>query len=130
VRFLGGLNHAEVLAWMRRAAMLVLPGVRTATGRIEGLGLVLLEAAATGVPVIGSAVGGIPECVLDRETGFLVRERDVDALAARMGELLDDPLRRQRMGAQGRSLVERRFDARRQTASLEDLYDSVLGRSV
>ena len=79
--------------------------------------------------MIGSALGGIPECVVDGQTGFLVPERDAGALAARMGELLDDPVRRQRMGAQGRMLVERRFEANRQTAALEALYDSLLERA-
>lgn len=128
VQFLGALGHGQVLEWMRRAALLVLPSIRTGTGREEGLGMVLIEAAATGLPVIGSAVGGIPECIVEGQTGYLVPERDAGALAGRIGELLDDPARRQRMGAQGRSLIERRFDARRQTADLEDLYDSVLAR--
>jgi glycosyltransferase involved in cell wall biosynthesis len=114
---------------MRRAAMLVLPGIRTATGRVEGLGMVLLEAAATGVPVIGSKVGGIPECIVDGQSGFLVPERDADALAERIGVLLDDPLLRHRMGAAGRLLVERRFDARQQTQVLEGIYDAVLARA-
>ncbi|SRR5579875_134997 len=126
VRFLGALPHAGVLAWLRRAAMLVLPGIRTATGRVEGLGLVLLEAAATGVPAIGSRVGGMPECIIDGRTGFLVPERDEEALAARMSELLADPAMRQRMGAEGRALVEQRFDLGRQTAALEGFYDAIL----
>ena len=129
VRFLGPLSHAEVLAWMRKAAMLVLPGIRTATGRVEGLGLVLLEAAATGVPAIGSSVGGIPEGVIDGRTGYLVPERDSEALAGRMGELLEDPARRRRMGAEGRALVERSFDIERQTGTLETLYDDVLSNT-
>ena len=126
VRFLGALPHAQVLAWMRKAAMLVLPSVRTASGRVEGLGMVMLEAAATGVPVAGSRVGGIPEGVIDGQTGFLVPERDVDALARRMDDLLGDPALRLRMGAEARALVERRFDIRRQTETLEKLYDAVL----
>lgn len=129
VRFLGALAHADVLAWMRKAAMLVLPGIRTATGRVEGLGLVLLEAAATGVPAIGSRLGGIPEGVMDGRTGYLVPERDPAALAARIGELLDDPAKRYRMGAEGRALVERCFDIERQTAKLETLYDGLLRSS-
>jgi glycosyltransferase involved in cell wall biosynthesis len=128
VEFLGALPHAEVLSSMRKAAMLVLPGIRTATGREEGLGMVLLEAAATGVPIIGSRVGGIPECIVDGKTGFLVPERDEEALARRMAELLEDPARRQGMGAAGRALVEDRFDIDRQTAALENFYDSVLAR--
>lgn len=126
VRFLGAQPHAEVLAWMRRAAALVLPGVRTASGRAEGLGLVLLEAAASGVPVIASRVGGMPEAVTDGQTGFLVPERDVRALAERLAELLDDAPLRRALGAQGRTRVEERFDLRRQTAALESLYDSLL----
>jgi glycosyltransferase involved in cell wall biosynthesis len=128
VEFLGALPHGAVLSWMRRAAMLVLPGIRTATGREEGLGMVLLEAAATGLPIVGSRVGGIPECMLEGETGFLVPERDADALARRMAELLEDPVRRHRMGTAGRALVEDRFDIDRQTAVLENFYDSLLGR--
>ncbi len=126
VDFLGALPHAAVLSWTRKAAMLVLPGVRTGTGREEGLGMVLLEAAATGLPIIGSRVGGIPECILDGQTGFLVPERDEHALAQRMTELLDDPPRRRQMGIAGRALVERQFDIHRQTQALEALYDSLL----
>ena len=126
VRFLGGMPHAQVLAAMRMAAMLVLPSVRTATGREEGLGMVLLEAAATGIPAIGSRIGGIPEGVLDGETGFLVPPRDPAALAARMRNLLADPALRLRMGTAARALVEQRFDLHRQTSLLEDWYDAVL----
>lgn len=126
VRFLGALPHAEVLAWLRRAMLLALPSVRTASGRVEGLGMVLLEAAATGVPVVASDIGGIPECVTEDETGFLVPERDVEALAERMGALLGDAALRLRLGAAARARVEERFDLRQQTRALEDLYDSAL----
>jgi glycosyltransferase involved in cell wall biosynthesis len=129
VEFLGAVRHAEVLSWMRKAAMLVLPSVRTATGRVEGLGMVLLEAAATGLPVIGSRVGGIPECILEGTTGFLVPERDAAALAERMGELLEDTVTRRQMGKEGRALVERRFDIQRQTEALESLYNTLLGEA-
>ena len=126
VHFLGAQAHTEVLAQMRRAAMLVLPSVRTGTGRVEGLGMVLLEAAATGIPVVASRIGGIPEGVLDGRTGFLVPERDIAALTRRMDELLRDPAMRLGMGAQARALVEQRFDIRTQTEVLENLYDEVL----
>jgi len=126
IEFLGALPHAEVLSWTRKAAMLVLPGIRTGSGREEGLGMALLEAAASGVPIIGSRVGGIPECILDGRTGFLVPERDEHALAQKMTELLDDPLERRRMGIAGRELVERQFDIHRQTEALENLYDCLL----
>ena len=123
VVFLGALPHSQVLGWMRRAALLALPSVRTASGRVEGLGMVTLEAAATGVPAIGSNLGGIAETIADGETGFLVPERDPTALAARMGELLADTGLRRRMGVAARRRVERDFDITRQTAALETLYD-------
>ena len=126
VRFLGALSYSEALGWMRKAAMLVLPSVRTVSGRIEGLGMVLLEAAATGVPTIATRIGGIPEGVVDNETGFLVPERDEKALAERIGVLLDDRARRLSMGTRARALVEERFDLRRQTDVLETHYDRVL----
>jgi colanic acid/amylovoran biosynthesis glycosyltransferase len=126
VRFLGPQPQQAVLDWMRKAAMLVLPSVRTGTGRIEGLGMVVLEAAASGVPVIGSDIGGIPEAIIDGETGFLAPERDHEALALRMAQLLNDPDLRRRMGAAARALMERRFDLVAQTRTLETLYDEVL----
>jgi glycosyltransferase involved in cell wall biosynthesis len=129
VRFLGALPHDQVLAWMRKAAMLVLPSVRTATGRVEGLGMVLLEAAATGVPAVGSNIGGIPEGILDGRTGFLAPEKDVDALARRMADLLDDTALRHEMGARARAFVAERFDIHRQTELLEEFYDSLLPAS-
>lgn len=129
VRFLGAQPHAGVLEWLHRAAMLVLPSVRTRTGRMEGLGMVLLEAAAAGVPVIGTRHGGIPEVVRDGETGYLVPERDIDALAGRIEELLRDRDGQRRMGRQARALVEARFDIQAQTEALEALYDEALERA-
>ena len=128
VDFLGALPHAEVLAQIRRAAMLVLPSTNTRTGRVEGLGMVLLEAAATGVPVVASRVGGIPEVVEDLQTGLLVPERDVEALHACMARLLNQPETRRQLGASARALVEERFDIRAQGRKLEALYDGVLAR--
>lgn len=127
ISFLGARPHAEVLGWMQRASMVVLPSVKTQSGREEGLGLVLLEAAASGVPGVGTRIGGIPEGIVEGETGFLVPERDVASLAIAMGTLLANQPLRQRMGAAARSRVEQFFDIRRQTARLEDIYDAVLG---
>ena len=90
--------------------------------------MVLLEAAATGVPVVASRVGGIPEGVVDGQTGLLAPERDVGALHVCMAALLDQPDTRRRMGAAARALVETRFDIRRQGERLEDLYDAVRSR--
>ncbi|BBX69649.1 glycosyltransferase family 4 protein [Mycolicibacterium psychrotolerans] len=69
---------------------------------VEGLGIVYLEASATGVPVVAGRSGGAPETVLDGETGLVVDGWDVGAIAAAVGDLLADPARAAAMGAAGR----------------------------
>jgi glycosyltransferase involved in cell wall biosynthesis len=123
--FLGALPHEEVIRWVRRAAVIALPSVRARNGDAEGLPIVLLEAAAHGVPVLASRHAGIPEATVDGETGYLVGERDVAALSGRLDELMRDGWLRRRMGAQARALVEERFDIQTQAASLESFYDGL-----
>ncbi len=126
VRFHGAEPHGVVCEWLARSAMLVLPSVETQQGRAEGLGMVLLEAAAAGVPVVATRCGGIAEIVEDGETGYLVPQRDRSALAKRILALLSDPEARTAMGQRARWHAERRFDLGRQTRALEDLYESLL----
>ena len=96
----------------------------------EGFGLVLLEAMAQGLPVVGSAVSAIPEVVVDGETGLLCPPRDVHALAAAIRLLLADPERRARMGVAGRVRVEAHFSAARMVEETIALYQAVLGRPI
>lgn len=125
VQFLGARPPGEVAGWMRRAALLAVPSVTARDGDAEGLPTVIVEAAASGVPAVGTAHAGIPEAIIDGRTGFVVPERDAGALAARLSALLGDVALRARMGAAARTLAEARFDARRQIALLEDHYDRV-----
>jgi glycosyltransferase involved in cell wall biosynthesis len=125
VRFLGNLPPDEVAAWMRRAWLIAVPSVTARDGDSEGLPTVAVEAAASALPAIVSAHSGLPEAVVDGETGFVVPEGDAAALAARIAELLAAPDLRVRMGAAARRLAEGRFDALKQAAALERLYDAV-----
>ena len=125
VRFLGALPAAEVAEWMRRAALLAATSVTALDGDAEGLPTVIVEAAAAGLPAVGTVHSGIPEAIVDGETGFLVPENDPAALAERIGNLLGAADLRQRMGAAARRLAEERFDLARQTARLEAIYDEV-----
>jgi glycosyltransferase involved in cell wall biosynthesis len=75
----------------------------------EGLPMSVLEAMAAGVPVVATAVGGVPELVRDDETGLLVPPRDPGALAAALGKLAADPELRRRLGGAGRRRVENEF---------------------
>lgn len=76
---------------------------------MEGLGVSLLQASSAGVPIIASRVGGIPEAVREGENGLLVEPGDPRALGAAIGALLDDPARRQQLGASGRERMNREF---------------------
>jgi glycosyltransferase involved in cell wall biosynthesis len=122
VRFQGARSHPDVMSMMRRAAVLALPSVTAATGDAEGLGMVILEAGALGLPVVATRHGGIPEAVEDGVTGYLVPERDIEQLAKRLAQLLADPALRLSMGTNARALMESRFDLRSQTQKLEEIY--------
>jgi len=127
VRFLGALPSDEVAAWMRRASVLAAPSLTAGDGDAEGLPNVVVEAAASGLPVVAALHSGIPEAVTDGETGFLVPEGDAAALGDRLGALLGSERLCREMGAAARRLAEGRFDRARLTARLEAIYDGVSG---
>jgi L-malate glycosyltransferase len=93
----------------------------------EGLGTSLLDAMACGRPVVATSVGGIPEVVVDGETGLLVPPRDAAALADAIGRLLADPQLRQRMGAAGLQRVTERFTSEIMVRNTERMYRRILG---
>jgi phosphatidylinositol alpha-1,6-mannosyltransferase len=80
---------------------------------VEGLGIVFLEASASGLPVVAGDSGGAPDAVRDGDTGLIVDGRSTTQIAARVSELLLDADRAKSMGAAGREWVERswRWDA-------------------
>lgn len=126
VTFTGALPHVDVMAWMRKASMLVLPSITAKTGDAEGVGMVLLEAAVTGVPVIGTQHGGIPEAIIDEQTGFLVKERDDKQLADRISYLSNNENIRFIMGTNAREFVNQKFNLSQQTTKLENIYQKLL----
>lgn len=128
VSFMGAQPHDVVLGWIRRAAVLAVPSVTASDGDSEGLPIVNLEASSQGVPLVASVSGGIAEAVVHDVTGLLHAERDVAAMAAHLADLLGNPVKRVRFGQNGRQLMEKSFDIRKQSALLEELYLEALGR--
>jgi glycosyltransferase involved in cell wall biosynthesis len=91
----------------------------------EGLGTSLLDAMAAGKPVVATTAGGIPEVVVDGETGFLVPSRDHDAMAAAIVKLLKDDALRNRMGEAGRARARTVFSAERMVQETLRVYQRV-----
>lgn len=126
VRFLGVRDAEGVKNAMQEADFFLAPSVETARGDRESGTLVVKEACATGLPVVASHHGGIPEIVEDGTTGYLVEERDVDALAERLIALARDPGLRLRLGRQSRAKMEREYDTRVRNAELEARFAELL----
>jgi len=103
--------------------------VVTLPSRSEGFGRVLVEAACLEKPVVASRVGGIPEVVVDGETGILVAPDDPTALADALNRLLGDPGLRSKLGAAGRLRATERFSAARHVEGVERVYAEALAEA-
>ncbi|QDT14181.1 glycosyltransferase [Alienimonas californiensis] len=110
VSFLGSRQHAEVAAEMRAARAFVQHSVEAADGDCEGTPVSVVEAGSAGLPVVATRHAGIPDVVIDGETGLLCDERDVAGMAANMAEVLDDPARASLLGAAAATRVRSYFD--------------------
>ncbi|MEV8102725.1 glycosyltransferase family 4 protein [Streptomyces sp. NPDC088135] len=110
VRFTGPVPWEELPAHYGAGDVFAMP-CRTRRGGldVEGLGIVFLEASATGLPVVAGDSGGAPDAVLDGETGWVVRGDSVEESADRIVTLLRDPELRRRMGERGRAWVEEKW---------------------
>jgi glycosyltransferase involved in cell wall biosynthesis len=115
---------------MNRASVFCVPSTTAKNGDQEGFGLVFTEAQAMGLPVVSFASAGVPEAVSDGATGFLVPERDEEGLARNITMLCSDKQVWQRCSAAGIARVRSQFNLRKQTGMLEEIYASIVGRSL
>jgi len=106
VRFLGSVPDAELGHLYRQADIFAMTSTEYRHS-VEGFGLVYLEAAAHGLPVVAHAIGGVPEAVADGVTGLLVPPADRPALAAAFGRLIENPELCHQLGAAGRAWAHR-----------------------
>jgi phosphatidylinositol alpha-1,6-mannosyltransferase len=110
VRFTGPVPAADLPACYDAGNVFAMP-CRTRRGGldVEGLGIVYLEASASGLPVVGGDSGGAPDAILGGETGYVVPGRDIAAVAARITELLADPAGAAAMGEKGLAWIDREW---------------------
>jgi phosphatidylinositol alpha-1,6-mannosyltransferase len=116
VRFVGHADDSELPAWYRTADVFLLPSRRARVDDVEGFGIAVSEASASGLPVIGGRAGGVPEAVIEGETGLLVDPEDAGEIAGALRALLADPALAARLGAGGRAAVQRYFNWERAAA--------------
>jgi len=126
VRFYGRATDDDLKKLYDSAAVFVLPSRRYQGLVMEGLGVVLLEAMSHGVPVIGSNVGGIPDIIIDGETGFLVPEQRSDVLADRIVRMLSDDSLRERFRQNGLVRVREKFSWGKISEEFGGVYIQVL----
>jgi colanic acid/amylovoran biosynthesis glycosyltransferase len=114
----GGQPADRVSEILAGADGFVLPSIVTDTGKMEGVPNALMEAMASGLPVIATDISGVGELVEHERTGLLVAQRDPDALAAAISRLVDDAELRSRLAEQGRRRVLERYELRSNVARL------------
>lgn len=130
VEITGSLAAGEVLAHLSEADVFVLPAIVDAMNKRDGIPVALMEAMAMGLPVISTQVSGIPELVENRRSGLLVREKDAEALADAIEEIVGDEELRRTLGLAARARVEQTFDLQRSAAEMERLFRKSVERAV
>jgi colanic acid/amylovoran biosynthesis glycosyltransferase len=120
VHLIGPKNQDEVIEALHQSHIFLLPSIA------EALPLVLMEAQATGLPVVATAVGSTDQIVLDGESGFLVQPKNADVLAEKLKYLIENPGKWSEMGMRGRKHVEENFDINKLNDRLVGIFQQLL----
>jgi glycosyltransferase involved in cell wall biosynthesis len=128
IDWLGALPQTEVLSRYRAADLFVLPSKISDDGDRDGLPNVLMEAQSQALACLSTSISGIPELILHRQTGWLVEQKDADALCQALQTLIADPALRNRLGQAGFERVRHEFSMQRGIDALgERLQQSLAG---
>ena len=130
IRLVGPRNSPEIVDKLRRSDLFVATSVTSQRGNQDAPVNTLKEAMAVGLPVLATVHGGIPELVEDGVCGFLVPERNVEALADRLTYLIDHPDLWPDFGLAGRRRVEKMYDINSLTDDLVETYERLLGQRI
>ena len=123
---LGPLSDEDVVRLYQTCDLVVLPALATPDD-VEGFGIVLLEAAAAGKPVVAMRVGGIPDAVEDGESGILVEPEDYESMSRAIVNLLRDDRNRVALGEFARKRVGEKFSWERVVKKYEETLESLVG---
>ena len=126
VRFVGAVDHVAVARLYHESHIFLLPSITAANSDQEGIPVVLMEAQACGLPVVSTYHSGISEVVIDGESGYLVAEKDVAALAEKLDYLIEHPEVWPQMGQRGRAHIEESFNIDRLNRYLVKAYDNLM----
>ena len=122
IELLGALDSASVRQELEKGDLFVLAGVEAASGRVETQGVVLIEAQSTGLPVVASAVGGVPDSLIDGVTGMLCEPKNVDSLVHAIKFYAESKEMRLEHGRAACEFVEKRFSLPKMLEAFEALY--------
>jgi glycosyltransferase involved in cell wall biosynthesis len=126
--FHGHLDPARVRSVLYRSSLFCVPSRTASSGDAEGLGMVFLEASASGLPIASYRHGGVEEAVLNGDTGLLAKEGDIPGLSLAIRTLLENSGLAQQLGVQGEAFVRKEYDITTRTRALEAVYDDVSSR--
>jgi colanic acid/amylovoran biosynthesis glycosyltransferase len=126
VKLLGLKNQQEIIQILDNSHIFIAPSVTAADGNQDAPVNTLKEAMAMGIPVIGTLHGGIPELVQDSISGFLVPERDGEAIAEKLSYFIEHPEVWEQMGRAGRAYVEQHYDINNLNDKLVEIYRQVI----
>ena len=121
VIFVGAVPHLQTPFYIRASDMVVIPSLA------EAMSITAVESMACEKPIVASDVGGLPEVVRDKETGFLVPAKDFQAIADKIRLLHDQPELRKNMGKKAGVIARERFDIQNQISKVISVYEQILG---
>jgi len=127
VKILGFQIQEEVVDLIKDSDLFIAPSVKSQDGDIEGIPVVIMEAMARGLPILSTRHAGIPELVEDGKSGFLVPERDPDALAEKLAYLVQHQDLWPRMRRAGRDFIERHHDVEKLNDRMVQMFHQLLG---
>ena len=120
VTFTGKINNDDIVNYLHRMDIFVTPSLS------ESFGVSVVEASSCEIPVIASDVGGLPEVIVDGETGFLIPPRNEAAIAEKIIKLIEQPGLRKNIGSNGRKFVLDNYDWNLCAKKMEEVYESIL----